>query len=178
MSRMLSFAAALASTTAPATAAIKLPPGFEQAQVASGITGATAIEIAPDGRVFVCEQTGALRVVKGDVLLPRPFVTLKVDSQWERGLLGVALDPAFPKNGYVYVTNIVENDKPNGTRISRFEAKGDTPKADPKSEKVIFEWPSGGHNAGCLKFGPDGYLYVVLNQPDRIERITPADASS
>ena len=65
--------------------------------IATGITGATAMAVAPDGRVFVCEQTGALRIVKNDVLLPEPFVTVKVDSFWERGLIGVALDPGFPK---------------------------------------------------------------------------------
>jgi len=73
----------------------------------------------------------------------------------------VTFHPQFAKNGYVYVTYIVEDGKPNGTRVARFQVKGDdTPKADLASEKVILEWPAGGHNAGCLKFGPDGYLYI------------------
>ena len=75
--------------------AADLPEGFAEEVVATGITGATAMAVAPDGRVFVCEQTGALRIVKDDVLLPEPFVTVKVDSSWERGLIGVALDPGF-----------------------------------------------------------------------------------
>ncbi|MCI0381386.1 MAG: PQQ-dependent sugar dehydrogenase, partial [Gemmataceae bacterium] len=50
---------------------------------------------------------------------------------------------------------------PNGTRVSRFTVKGVPPVADPMSEKIIIEWPNGGHNGGCLKFGPDGYLYIV-----------------
>ena len=61
--------------------AVVLPRAFAQERVASGITGATAMEVAPDGRVFVCEQTGALRVVKGDRLLDEPFVRLEVDSR-------------------------------------------------------------------------------------------------
>ena len=58
---------------------------------------------APDGRLFVCEQGGKLRVIKDGSLLPTPFVTLTVDSAGERGLLGVAFDPAFATNGFVYV---------------------------------------------------------------------------
>lgn len=80
---------------------VALPSGFSRTQVADGITGATAMEVAPDGRIFVCEQTGALRVVKGDALLPDPLLRVDVDSQWERGLLGVALDPEFGRNGFV-----------------------------------------------------------------------------
>src|SRR5215208_919336 len=84
--------------------AFDLPDGFAQQLVAQGFTGATGMAVAPDTRVFVCEQTGALRVVKNDKLLPEPFVRLAdIDSAWERGLIGVALDPDFARNGYVYV---------------------------------------------------------------------------
>jgi glucose/arabinose dehydrogenase len=56
------------------------------------------MEIAPDGSIFVCEQGGRLRVIKSGVLLPTPFLTLNVDSQGERGLLGIAFDPNFISN--------------------------------------------------------------------------------
>src|SRR5687768_16006692 len=92
-----------------ARAGVKLPPGFVAEEIARGLTGATAMTIAPDGRLFVCEQTGDVRIWKEGRLLPTPFLTVKVDSYWERGLIGVVLDPAFEKNGFVYVTRSEEH---------------------------------------------------------------------
>jgi uncharacterized repeat protein (TIGR03806 family) len=72
--------------------------------------------------------------------------------------------PKFKENGYMYVTWIPNPEKEGlekGSRVSRFTVKGEPPVADPKSEKIIFEWPNGGHNGGCLRFGPDGFLYIV-----------------
>src|SRR5262249_44364632 len=82
---------------------LTLPPGFKADVVATGFTGATAFEVAPDGRIFVCEQTGALRVVKQGKLLPEPFVRLPVDATWERGLIGVTVAPDFPRTPHVFV---------------------------------------------------------------------------
>ena len=81
-----------------------LPPGFSEAVVASGINRPTAMDFAPDGsgRLFVAEQGGALRVIATGSF-GTPFVSLNVDSTNERGLLGVALDPNFATNPYVYV---------------------------------------------------------------------------
>jgi len=80
-----------------------LPSGFVETTVATGIASPTAMAIAPDGRIFVCSQSGALRVIKNGVLLTTPFVTLSVDSVGERGLLGVAFDPNFTLNHYIYL---------------------------------------------------------------------------
>src|SRR5438046_3359302 len=80
-----------------------LPSGFQETLVASGLSAPTAMEVAPDGRLFVAEQGGTLRVVKDGALLTTPFVSLSVDSQGERGLLGVTFDPNFAVNQFVYV---------------------------------------------------------------------------
>src|SRR5262245_43427336 len=87
----------------PASAAT-LPSGFTETLVASGLASPTAMAFAPDGRLFVCEQGGKLRVIKNGTLLATPFVTLSsVDSTGERGLLGVAFDPNFASNQYIYI---------------------------------------------------------------------------
>ena len=75
--------------------AATVPTGFTDSTVVTGLTNPTAMAFAPDGRIFVCEQGGRLRVIKNGVLLPTPFVTLTVDSAGERGLLGIAFDPNF-----------------------------------------------------------------------------------
>ncbi|HEY7313882.1 MAG TPA: PQQ-dependent sugar dehydrogenase [Gemmataceae bacterium] len=148
--------------------AANLPEGFTESAIVTGINGATAMDFAPDGRLFVCEQTGALRVVKNDVLLPLPFLTVKVDSSWERGLLGVAFDPHFDKNDFVYVNYIAPDPYPHH-RISRFTADGD--RAAPGSEVVLFEGDDqnklggsvkNGHQGGAIHFGKDGKLYVAI----------------
>ncbi len=68
-------------------------------------------------------RPGALRVVKGGTLLPEPFLTVEVDSHWERGLIGVALDPHFADNGHVYVCYVTPRPYVHH-RISRFTAQG------------------------------------------------------
>ena len=75
--------------------AATVPTGFTDSVVASGLTNPTAMAFAPDGRIFVCQQGGALRVIKNGALLATPFVTLTVNASGERGLLGVAFDPNF-----------------------------------------------------------------------------------
>jgi glucose/arabinose dehydrogenase len=80
-----------------------LPSGFAETRIATGIASPTALSVAPDGRLFVSEQGGRLRVIKNGALLATPFLTLNVDSSGERGLLGVAFDPNFATNNFVYV---------------------------------------------------------------------------
>ena len=142
-----------------------------------GLSSATAFAQAPDGRVFVAQQGGALRVVKNSVLLATPFLSLTVDGNGERGLLGVAFHPAFANNGYVYVYYTTAE---NGThnRISRFTAS--TANADlvqAGSEIKLVDLPAlssaTNHNGGALHFGVDGKLYVGVgdnansaNSPD------------
>src|SRR5262245_8480553 len=84
-------------------AGVILPPDFTENLVADGLNAATAMAIAPDGRFFVCEQTGAVRIIKNRVLLPEPFATVNTQAIAERGLVGITLHPNFAVNGWVYV---------------------------------------------------------------------------
>jgi glucose/arabinose dehydrogenase len=129
----------------------------------TALSSATAFAQAPDGRIFIAEQAGSLRVVDSNgALLATPFVTLAVDSNGERGLLGVAFHPAFAANSWVYAYYTTTS---GGThnRVSRFTANGDVVTG---SESVLVDLPalSGAtnHNGGALHFGADGKLYVAV----------------
>src|SRR3954447_10678069 len=81
-----------------------LPPGFAERPFASGLNTPTAMEFAPDGRLFVAEKGGQLRVITpGGALLPTPFLSVPVDTAGERGLDGITFDPNFATNHFVYV---------------------------------------------------------------------------
>lgn len=104
------------------------------------------MEFAPDGRLFVTAQAGKLRLIKNGALLAAPFLSLSVDSYGERGLLGVAFDPAFSSNGYVYYTT---GSSPVHNRVRRFTADpASQDRALARSERVLLEIEAGGawHN--------------------------------
>jgi glucose/arabinose dehydrogenase len=138
-----------------------LPAGFSKNEgYVTGIASATAMAQAPDGRLFIAEQGGNLRIVKNGALLGQPFLSLTVDASGERGLLGVALHPAFASNRLVYVYYTRINGGARNNRISRFVANGDVVGGP---EQVLVDLPNlaaTNHNGGALKFGPDGKLYV------------------
>ena len=102
------FAAAvlLAFFQAIKTGAATLPPGFQETIVFSGLTRPTAVRFASDGRVFVAEKSGLIKVFES-LSSPTPtiFADLRteIDDYWDRGLLGLALHPDFPETPYVYV---------------------------------------------------------------------------
>ncbi len=133
--------------------------------MAAGLNAPTAMAFAPDGRLFVCEQAGRLRVIKDGVLLAAAFVTLTVNSSGERGLLGVAFDPDFASNQYVYLYYTATAPAIHN-RVSRFTANGDT--ALSGSETVILELnnlsSATNHNGGAIHFGPDGKLYIAAGE--------------
>ena len=166
---------------APALAGT-LPPGFTETTVWSGLGDPTALRFAPDGRVFVASKSGIINVFDdlGDTT-PTQFADLRsrVHDFWDRGLLGLALDPGFT-SGRPYVYVLYAYDKaPNSAqqprwgdgcptppgatddgcvitgRLSRLNAAG--------TETVLIEdfcqqYPS--HSVGTIDFGPDGMLYV------------------
>jgi putative heme-binding domain-containing protein len=150
------------------TGPLTLPEGFKTEVVAAGLTGATAMEVTADGRILVCEQTGALRVVKDGKLLMEPFVKLPVDATWERGLLGVTVASDFPKTPHVFVCYVAAKPYPHHV-VSRFTAAGDV--AEPNSEKILLAGDDqtklggnvpAGHQGGAIHFGKDGKLYVAI----------------
>jgi glucose/arabinose dehydrogenase len=157
--------------------AATLPTGFTETRVATGMASPTAMAFAPDGRLFVAEQTGRLRVIKNGALLATPFVTISVNASGERGLLGVAFDPDFASNGFVYVYYTTST-APIHNRVSRFTASLNNPDvAAAGSEVQIFNLPSlssaTNHNGGATHFGPDGKLYMAVG-----ENANPSNAPS
>ena len=146
--------------------AATLPAGFTEAQFGGNLGGAaTAMAFAPDGRLFVCVKTGQLRVIKNGALLAAPFVSLSVDSNGERGLLGVAFDPNFSSNQFVYLYYTTST-SPIHNRISRFTANGDVALAN--SETVLMDLDNlssaTNHNGGAIHFGSDGKLYAGVGE--------------
>jgi glucose/arabinose dehydrogenase len=103
---MLGSLAAMMAATAPPAHAATLPAGFQESVVFSGLTNPTAVRFAPDGRVFVAEKRGVIKVFDSLTdTTPDVFADLNVNvyNFWDRGLLGMALAPNFPTNPYVYV---------------------------------------------------------------------------
>jgi len=145
--------------------AAMLPLGFTETLVTSGLSSPTAFAFAPDGRLFVCQQGGQLRVIKNGSLLSTPFLTVPTDSAGERGLLGVAFDPNFATNQFVFVYYTV-NTTPRFNRVSRFTANGDVGVAG--SEMLILQLDNlssaTNHNGGSIHFGPDGKLYIAVGE--------------
>ena len=173
----------LACLAASPAAAAMLPNGFQDDAVLSGLDYPTAVRFSSDGRVFVAQKDGVVKVFSSvNATTGTTFADLRteVDDYWDRGLLGLALDPQFPTRPYVYVlysydaplgeTAPVWNDAcadPSGNgcvisgRLSRLTAKknGDAAVAE---QPLVNDWcqqyPS--HSIGSLAFGPDGYLYA------------------
>lgn len=139
-----------------------LPKGFNQVLVANGISNPTIMAFAPDGRLFVAEQTGALRIIKNGVLLSKPFIMLKVNARGERGLIGIAFDPGFSTSKHIFL--YYTDSSGSNNRISRFTANGDV--AVPGSEVVVLNLSplsnATNHNGGNMLFGKDGKLYVGI----------------
>lgn len=149
-------------TIAVAFATTPLPTGTFQAnyQFITGLSSPTAMSFAPDGRLFITQQAGAVRIVTaGGQLLPTPFLTLPdVRSDDERGLLGIAFDPDFATNQFVYLFYA-----PGAvSRLSRVTANGNV--VVPNSEVVLLEYSNfaGHHYGGDIHFGLDGKLYLGL----------------
>ncbi len=115
-----------AARPAAAQGGFALPAGFIQEEVVVGLTLPTSFALAPDGRLFVTEKAGRVRVVDDGQLLATPFVDLsaEVNDAADRGLMGVAVDPAWPQRPYLYLAFVydppeIKERSPGGARVSR-----------------------------------------------------------
>lgn len=151
-------------------------PGFSQTAIVGNLVQPTAMEFAPDGRLFISQKRGQLLVVKNGQALPTPFATLDVDERGEFGLMGIAFDPNFANNHFVYVYRTV-NTPYEHNQVTRLTADPNNPDVMlAGSEKAIIDLPklsSVHHGGGAIHFGPDGKLYLGPG-----ENYVPANAQS
>lgn len=140
-------------------------------EVATGLSQPLWVTHAGDGsgRLFVCEKTGRIRIVSGGAVLSPDFLNIGstglnlISTNSERGLLGLAFDPAYATNGFFYVSYTRASDGAN--IIDRFTVSGDPNVADTASRVTIFgpiTQPQANHNGGWIGFGPDGFLYFSV----------------
>lgn len=153
-------------------AGASLPRGFVSEVVAAGLELPTAIDFSNDGRMFIAEKNGVVRLWQNNVLQPQPFIDLsaEVNSARDRGLLGIAVHPQFPTLPYIYV--LFAYDPPDvkidgtGARIIRLlrltadaEQNHSVALADPASRVVIL-----GKNGDRSMLGNE-------NEGDDLERV-------
>jgi hypothetical protein len=101
-----------------------MPSGFQATVLAnSNMTAPAAIEIAPDGRIFVLDLTGSIKIFKNGAWNSQPFATIAVDATGDKGLLGGIFDQNFPSQPYFYI-HYVGTDKK--VRIGKYTVSGDT----------------------------------------------------
>ena len=147
--------------TAPLTARAQHEIAAEL--VASGLTRPLFVA-APeeDGRLFIVERDGTIRILLGGSVLLDPFldITPLVSTAGERGLLGLAFAPDYPRSGvfFVYYTDLAGD-----SVIARFQASDHPDVADPASQEIllVIDQPFANHNGGTIAFGADGMLYFA-----------------
>ena len=121
-----------------------------------------AVALAPGlkDKLFIAERGGKIWAMSRDPKSEARELVLDIGHT----VYGLTFHPQFEQNGFLFVTHVADaaNPSPEGSKLSRYQVTSRAPlKADPASEKTILIWPSGGHNGGCIKFGPDGFLYLV-----------------
>ncbi|HYE26027.1 MAG TPA: PQQ-dependent sugar dehydrogenase [Clostridia bacterium] len=160
--------------------------GFVNEKVVGGFSTPIGFAFAPDGRVFVWERRGKIKVVKNGQVLATPFLDIssRVNNAGDRGLIGLALDPAFEVNGYIYISYVYEDGgdptstAPRTERVSRIQADPNNPDialagselvilgtkntlpCNPGEDCIVNEIAA--HTVDHLAFGPDGMLYVSV----------------
>ena len=176
------------------------PAGFSLTKIVDGLNVPTSAKFSPDGRIFVAEKGGVVKVIKNGQVLAEPFyVVPNVNDYVDRGLLGLTLDPDFSLNGYVYLLYTYDNNPsdiagPKTGRLLRVTADGDKARAGsevvllgtnvgtsvltscsdyPKTSDCL---PADGlsHAPGAVEFGPDKKLYVTIGDAAGYDDVDPA----
>ena len=140
--------------------------GISLISFSSGYSSPLGIENCGDSRLFIVQKGGQIFIC--DTLGKRtatPFLDIKdriTATSSEQGLLGLAFNPNYKRNGYFYVDYI---NKSGNTQISRFKVSSSNPnQADISSEKLILQITQPAftnHKGGCIRFGKDGFLYIA-----------------
>ena len=168
-------------TTSRVVGSPEPPPPYRSEHVLQQLTFRNPVVLTSEptlDRMFVAELNGMIYSFPEDSQAETPdvFFDLKTAVPEMRQLYGMTFHPQFVDNRHVYICYVLEADLPEGTRVSRFRVlETDPPMIDPSSEQVVITWVSGGHNGGCLKFGPDGFLYISTgdavgpNPPDTLK---------
>lgn len=145
-----------------------LPARFSKSVVIRGLYAPTAMAFLPDGRVLVAEQAGTLRLIDHSQLQTTPYLTVRTTATGERGLLGVAVDPNFNRNHYVYVYYTVPG-TPAHNRVRRFtQSSSNANIAQTGSGATILDLDplssATNHNGGAIHFSSDGKLFVGVGE--------------
>jgi glucose/arabinose dehydrogenase/regulation of enolase protein 1 (concanavalin A-like superfamily) len=143
-----------------------LPVGFAKVELATGLKNPTAMAFAPNGDIYITQQRGAIRLFRGGTLQAAPVVTLNTDNLTETGVLGLALDPNFATNGYMYVAYTTPDEH---SQLSRFTVTGGGTTASLTSEVVYMrgnQLQAAHHAVNDVHIGPDGKLWVSVGDND------------
>ena len=136
------------------------PIRFEPTTIAVDLARPMEFDIAPDGKVFLIELAGEIKLIDPETREVSSVGTLKVTTEQENGLIGLALDPDFAKNQWIYLQYSPPDFQ--GQHVSRFKILDN--KLDMASEKILFKYEEQRlqccHHAGSLEFGPDGCLFI------------------
>lgn len=156
-----------------------LPYTTERAFPALKFNNCLDITAAPGSdRLFVVEERGKMLSFpnRQDAAGADLVLDIVKDIPGATRIYAIAFHPDFQKNRFCYICYIEKDDRANGSHVARFKVSDtDPPTIDPATETTMITWPSGGHNGCCLKFGPDGYLYISTgdgsgpNPPDSLK---------
>lgn len=162
-----SLAASKAPSIATSGQQTELP--YRAETMIQGLNVPWDMAFAPDGRIFLTERPGTLRMITNGKLVDKPMISFPAPfvSKGEGGLLGLALDPEFAANHYLYVYHTYLEGNETKNRVLRLLEK----EGQAQIDKVLLDGIPGdtNHNGGRIRFGPDGLLYITAG-----ERYKPA----